>query len=98
MYVSQRIVAWARVNLGKLAASQFRNSNSGLAGAVEVIFGFFGYQCFRMPELAADLLLVELGDMRTQRLINLRGGASAGGADVWPTHILAPANRKRRGS
>ncbi|MDE3159087.1 MAG: hypothetical protein KGM92_09995 [Acidobacteriota bacterium] len=69
-----------------------------MAGAVEVIIGFFGYQCFRMPELAADLLLVELADTRTQRLINLRGGASAGGTDVWPTHIPTPANRKRRGS
>jgi hypothetical protein len=32
------------------------------AGAVEVIFGFFGYQCFRVPELAVDVILVELAD------------------------------------
>ena len=74
MYVPPPTVALAGKPWEKLAASQFRNSNGGAwIGTVEVIFGFCGYQCFRLPELAAAVILVELADTRTQRLINLPG-------------------------
>ena len=90
MYVPQPTVALAGKPWENSRLLNFVTQIAGLAGAVEVIFGFFGYHCFRVPELAVDVILVELAETRTRRLIDLRGGASAGGADAWATHIPTP--------